>query len=68
MFSFIWFLVLGIFGLIMGVRALRNPDSWPFYRFKDKNGDTDEINVKFRGIILLALGVVFTILSFQYLI
>lgn len=68
MFFFIWFLVFGIFGIVIGVRALRNPHLWPFYRFIDKNGDTDIVQVKFRGVLLLALGVVLTILSFQYLV
>lgn len=67
MFFFIWFLLVGIFGIVMGVRALRSPYSWPFNRFRDRHGDTDVVQVKFRGIFILALGVASTILSFQLL-
>ena len=68
MFLFIWFLLLGIFGIVMGIRALKNPHLWPFNRFKDRDGDTDIVQVKFRGVFILALGVVVTILSFQQLL
>ncbi|MCM3784290.1 hypothetical protein M3231_15000 [Neobacillus mesonae] len=68
MFEFLIYLPIGIFTLIAGVRALKQPDSWPFNRHKDELDDTDIIGIQFRGIILLASGIVFTILSFQFLI
>lgn len=68
MFFFICFFLIGILALVMGIRALRKPNSWPFHRFVDEHGETDLVKVKFRGIFLLAYGVVFTILSFQQLI
>lgn len=68
MFFFLWFLFLGIFALIFGIKALKRPDSWPFNRHKYELNDTNVIGIQFRGIILLASGVVFTILSFQFLI
>ncbi|GAK42342.1 hypothetical protein TCA2_4834 [Paenibacillus sp. TCA20] len=68
MFFFIWFFLIGILSLVMGIRALRNPDAWPFDRYVDEDGETDLVNIKIRGICLLAFGAVLTILSFQQLI
>ncbi|MDP9700909.1 hypothetical protein J2T16_003822 [Paenibacillus intestini] len=68
MFFFIIFLLISLFGLVFGIRALLIPNSWPFNRNKDELILSDIIRIKFRGIFLLAISIVMALASIKQLV
>ncbi|GIP43290.1 hypothetical protein J45TS6_17490 [Paenibacillus sp. J45TS6] len=66
---FIFYFLMGVCVIALGILAIKRPDSWLFKRIGDDREpiDTWLSYVKFAGVISIIMGVIIIILGMQHL-